>query len=746
MVINQGRRRLLSAGGLALGYFALSWKAPSMTALLARIAANHRATGSPWTPTDLSVAPAIWLNDTSTVTDDGTGHCSLWSDISGGARDFSISTSDWRPAITAAGLNGLRVITFDGVDDLLQGNTAAQSLTKSIAALSTFILANPSTNASTTPKRLINFSIGLSTNTSTRAAILLDTSSIKAYQRRLDSDAAKNAAIAHASKAWRIHQAEHNWTAQTVALRLDGGTATTTNTAQGSGTTSATNSTEVAIGGTVGTSGQFSATGVAELIVLGYIPTTDERQRIEGYLAWKWGLQGNLPSDHPYKSAAPTGTTPATLTTAPTISTSDTGARISFRADKACNAAIKYSTASDLSGSTTTSAVALASGADFTGKVDLSGLSAATTYYYTVLLDGVDQLTAPYPHAKTLPAAGSPAAFSFAFGSCTTHASGSDAIFGQVPSGASFLLHLGDTIYADSDSPTATTLADYRTKRRSALVGADATGSAYKVLRASLPVLSMWDDHDLTNDFSAGTGSALYAPAKQSFQEYPGRSNPDPATAGELYYTFQVGDVGFFVPDLRSYRSANTATDDSSKTILGATQKAALKSWLLANKTALKFKFICCSVPAHGYASNTAGDSWGGVDDSTQAPNGANGFRTERNELWDYIDANGITGVIFISGDQHWAGAFKTTYASRPRYEFMASPFNQSMLTPVSRSADAVNGPVFWKYGAGDNFGVVTVDTTASPATVSFQLYGTSGSLGSSYLTALTSSDIDTGL
>jgi len=29
------------------------------------------------------------------------------------------------------------------------------------------------------------------------------------------------------------------------------------------------------------------------------------QQRLEGYLAWKWGLQGNLPADHPYKSAPP---------------------------------------------------------------------------------------------------------------------------------------------------------------------------------------------------------------------------------------------------------------------------------------------------------------------------------------------------------------------------------------------------------------------------------------------------------
>ena len=33
--------------------------------------------------------------------------------------------------------------------------------------------------------------------------------------------------------------------------------------------------------------------------------STDDRQKMEGYLAWKWGLQDNLPAAHPYKSAAP---------------------------------------------------------------------------------------------------------------------------------------------------------------------------------------------------------------------------------------------------------------------------------------------------------------------------------------------------------------------------------------------------------------------------------------------------------
>jgi hypothetical protein len=42
-----------------------------------------------------------------------------------------------------------------------------------------------------------------------------------------------------------------------------------------------------------------------ELIVYNSVLSTTDRQKIEGYLAWKWGLQGNLPTGHPYKSAAP---------------------------------------------------------------------------------------------------------------------------------------------------------------------------------------------------------------------------------------------------------------------------------------------------------------------------------------------------------------------------------------------------------------------------------------------------------
>jgi hypothetical protein len=56
----------------------------------------------------------------------------------------------------------------------------------------------------------------------------------------------------------------------------------------------------------IGTDTDTSATThfygyISEIIVYNIALTTAQRQQVEGYLAWKWGLQGGLPSTHPYK-------------------------------------------------------------------------------------------------------------------------------------------------------------------------------------------------------------------------------------------------------------------------------------------------------------------------------------------------------------------------------------------------------------------------------------------------------------
>lgn len=48
-------------------------------------------------------------------------------------------------------------------------------------------------------------------------------------------------------------------------------------------------------------------TDLFRLVILRYIPTTDEREKLEGWASWKYAGDGSLlPSGHTYKSAAPT--------------------------------------------------------------------------------------------------------------------------------------------------------------------------------------------------------------------------------------------------------------------------------------------------------------------------------------------------------------------------------------------------------------------------------------------------------
>lgn len=44
---------------------------------------------------------------------------------------------------------------------------------------------------------------------------------------------------------------------------------------------------------------------IAEIVDCNDFLTTSEKEKVEGYLAWKWGIQANLPVGHTYKSAAP---------------------------------------------------------------------------------------------------------------------------------------------------------------------------------------------------------------------------------------------------------------------------------------------------------------------------------------------------------------------------------------------------------------------------------------------------------
>ncbi len=96
-------------------------------------------------------------------------------------------------------------------------------------------------------------------------------------------------------------QSGHDGATQSIGLN-----GTLTPTSQNSGITTNLNISSYGIGANANTSDvQYWDGYIAEIIYYTSTLTTAQIQLLEGYLAWKWGIQGNLPTGHPYKNAAP---------------------------------------------------------------------------------------------------------------------------------------------------------------------------------------------------------------------------------------------------------------------------------------------------------------------------------------------------------------------------------------------------------------------------------------------------------
>jgi hypothetical protein len=98
--------------------------------------------------------------------------------------------------------------------------------------------------------------------------------------------------------------------------RINGGTLNT------GGVQRAVPDLKMAIGGNAGFSGDFNGI-VGEVIVITSLLNDADRQKLEGYLAHKWGLASNLPEGHDYKADPPAGFTPADVTPAAWYDASD---------------------------------------------------------------------------------------------------------------------------------------------------------------------------------------------------------------------------------------------------------------------------------------------------------------------------------------------------------------------------------------------------------------------------------------
>ena len=240
-----------------------------------------------WTP--LEITTALWLDadDYSTFTL-SSGAVSQWDDKSGNNRDAAQSSSGKRPAYSATGLNSLPSVNFDGSDDALDLPGGFLNGTTAISVA--FVLLAPLQNNDAIFGPSGSYSTGLE-------LVCTNVISQPTLARFNNSDR-------FTSNLWSTNSSPTITVLQADSTDTRGWKDGTTVTAFSSAAISALNFNGTYSLGQYG--GTFNAEmNLAEFIITEGTWTTGTRERIEGYLAHKWGLTAGLPSGHPYKTVAP---------------------------------------------------------------------------------------------------------------------------------------------------------------------------------------------------------------------------------------------------------------------------------------------------------------------------------------------------------------------------------------------------------------------------------------------------------
>lgn len=266
-----------------------------------------------WTPNLLSELFA-WYKADSLSLSDGDPIDTLADSDSG---TYSLTASSGaRPTYTANALNGLPVMTFSGAQWLTSGTTNSWAFLNQSTG-GTVVSVWKAGNVSD-PNTLYGL---YGTNGGTvsvdgcyclfddRASVprneliaMASRDSVGGFNLNITASSSFTANAPHVLSS--IHDNANGTAASRLLNGVDGGSLAGNNT--GTNSVSVSNPARAFQLGACGNN-VFPLTGyIAEVCVFNSVLTSTNRQLTEGYLAWKWGIQANLPSGHPYKSGAPT--------------------------------------------------------------------------------------------------------------------------------------------------------------------------------------------------------------------------------------------------------------------------------------------------------------------------------------------------------------------------------------------------------------------------------------------------------
>lgn len=263
----------------------MSYKLNPFTGKLDNTGSTSGGGTTSWTPDQLTLSMWLDADDATTITET-SGAVSQWDDKTSNSFNVVQNTSANQPTLTANGLNGKPVITFDGNDYLdVPANISAQPFTIAVV-----VKANSTTHAG----RNYVFDGAGSSN---RVLLALDGDpSGTGYAETYAGSWLENTAATHDTNA---HIAVITYNGSSSIFRWDGGNSVTGNTG------SAGLISGITLGSNYNQSADWFQGAIAEFIILPEASALNQ-EKIEGYLAHKWGLEGSLPSDHSYKTSAPT--------------------------------------------------------------------------------------------------------------------------------------------------------------------------------------------------------------------------------------------------------------------------------------------------------------------------------------------------------------------------------------------------------------------------------------------------------
>lgn len=247
---------------------------------------------------NINIRPMLWLDasDSSTLfnasvkgsTPAANGAVGRWEDKSGFGNHLAQVTANNRPLRRTAQYNGLDILDFDGSNDSF--NTYLQWFNFATNnSYSSFVVGIADTVRTNNAVSYLNDGFWGEAGGWT-ACFLRSNNTFGAYN---DPNAATTAYTAGALGLFGVELSGGS-----IRVRLNGGSESATAT----GNTNASATGTLLIGRTYGA---YLDGKIGEIVFFDSALSAANRQRMEGYLAHKWGLSANIPNDHPYKNSAP---------------------------------------------------------------------------------------------------------------------------------------------------------------------------------------------------------------------------------------------------------------------------------------------------------------------------------------------------------------------------------------------------------------------------------------------------------